>query len=144
MTHGSWPLAAPGPVHDRITVGDNPQYRLVVTVPSNSTADSAVWALLTRHVTEKEVDEDEEGRKFDASGNDVASDHKDYLALHIYKNRDRALAGQRSAIGRDWSEINTRGRNTAPGASRPGWFGYGDALSRRGVWCVLGQGVHLR
>jgi hypothetical protein len=25
VTHGAWPVAAPGPENDRITVGDNPQ-----------------------------------------------------------------------------------------------------------------------
>ena len=96
ITHGAWPLSAPGPVRDRITLGDNPQYRLAVTVPASPAGStSAVWAVLTRHVTEKEEDdEDEEGGRKPDGGDDAASDRKDYLALHVFKGKGDA-AGQR-------------------------------------------------
>ena len=94
ITHGAWPLSAPGPVRDRITLGDNPQYRLAVTVPASPAGStSAVWAVLTRHVTEKEEDdEDEEGGRKPDGGDDAASDRKDYLALHVFKGKGDAAA----------------------------------------------------
>jgi hypothetical protein len=55
-----------------------------------------VWVVLTRHVTEKEVDEEDEegGRRGDR---DTATDKRDYLALHVYKGgaRDGTGAGNR-------------------------------------------------
>jgi hypothetical protein len=129
VVHGAWPLAAPGPKNDRVTIGDNPQYRLTVEVPASSVGggrgSASVWLLLTRHVTLKEVDDDEEdtnaavatrasssadpcawlvfcGWKHDctfvvdvAPRFPAALPTKDYLAVHVYKNSGMCTAGER-------------------------------------------------
>lgn len=61
--HSSW-LAKEGPKKDRYNISDNPQYRLEL----KSSQASAVWCLLTRHITDK---------------NDFA-DNKEFIALLVY------------------------------------------------------------
>uniref|UniRef100_A0A8C8C8G6 Calpain catalytic domain-containing protein n=1 Tax=Oncorhynchus tshawytscha TaxID=74940 RepID=A0A8C8C8G6_ONCTS len=47
--HSSWD-GKQGPVKDAYSLANNPQYRLEVTCPAGGTA---VWVLLTRHITDK-------------------------------------------------------------------------------------------
>uniref|UniRef100_A0A8C7P9E1 Calpain 7 n=1 Tax=Oncorhynchus mykiss TaxID=8022 RepID=A0A8C7P9E1_ONCMY len=47
--HSSWD-GRQGPVKDAYSLANNPQYRLEVTCPAGGTA---VWVLLTRHITDK-------------------------------------------------------------------------------------------
>jgi calpain-7 len=68
--HGGWPLSAPGPKIDTYNIGYNPQYRLVVDSRSSPAGkSSAVWILLSRHVTSHMVG--------DGSG---------YLTIHVYNS----------------------------------------------------------
>ena len=57
--HASWSIDAPGPRNDSYNIGYNPQFGLVVTVPSHinrrAGATAAVWLVLSRHVTRTEV-----------------------------------------------------------------------------------------
>ncbi|KAL4222516.1 calpain 7 [Mactra antiquata] len=61
--HSSW-LAKEGPKKDRYNISDNPQFRLEL----KSSQPSAVWCLLTRHITDK---------------SDFA-DNKEFIALLVY------------------------------------------------------------
>lgn len=61
--HSTW-HAKEGPKKDRYNISDNPQYRLEL----KSNQPSAVWCLLTRHITDK---------------NDFA-DNKEFIALLVY------------------------------------------------------------
>jgi hypothetical protein len=104
VAHGCWPLAAPGPRNDRYTVGDNPQYRLEIRVPPATppTKTSAVWLLLTRHVLDKELEDDAApsststasvtGEGDDDTG---AAATKDYLALHVFRTSKLSEGGER-------------------------------------------------
>ncbi|CAK8678024.1 unnamed protein product [Clavelina lepadiformis] len=63
--HAAW-LARDGPKKDTYSLGNNPQYRLEVR---NKKA-TAVWILLTRHITEK----------------DDFAENKEFITLLVYKN----------------------------------------------------------
>ncbi|XP_077978254.1 calpain-7-like [Glandiceps talaboti] len=62
VTHHSW-SAKEGPKKDNYNIGDNPQYKLEVK------GQGAVWALLSRHITEK----------------DDFAENKEYITLLVYK-----------------------------------------------------------
>ena len=66
-THRHWP-AAVGPRKDTTTLGYDPQYHIHVKAPRSNGKSSAVWLLLTRHVTVKEQEEKDDM----------------FMALHVY------------------------------------------------------------
>lgn len=61
-----------GPVRDLYNIGENPQYSL--QVKSNS-ASSAVWVLLTRHITEIQD----------------FSQNREYITVLVYKNEGKRV-----------------------------------------------------
>ncbi|KAJ3344053.1 calpain 7 [Gonapodya sp. JEL0774] len=63
VRHITWPLDD-GPRKDNYNLGNNPQFGLETNVSNEKTA---VWLLLTKHITLKE-------------------ENKDYIALHVYEN----------------------------------------------------------
>ncbi|KAL5006400.1 hypothetical protein ScPMuIL_015206 [Solemya velum] len=68
--HDTW-LAKEGPKRDSYNMSDNPQYRLEI----KSSKPSAVWILLTRHITDKE---------------DFAN-NREFITLLVYKNGGRRV-----------------------------------------------------
>ncbi|XP_078490553.1 calpain-7-like [Ciona intestinalis] len=68
--HASW-LAKDGPTKDSYTLGNNPQYKLEV----RNKGATAVWVLLTRHITEKE---------------DFA-ENKEFITLLVYLNEGKKV-----------------------------------------------------
>jgi len=69
-THHSW-NAGLGPVKDLYNIGDNPQFSLTV----RSSGSSAVWVLLTRHITDIE---------------DFRENHE-YITILVYKNEGKRV-----------------------------------------------------
>lgn len=69
-THQKW-KAGSSPIKDSFNIGENPQYSLEV----NSPHPSAVWVLLTRHITDKE---------------DFAV-NKEYITILVYKNEGQRV-----------------------------------------------------
>ncbi|KAJ7985509.1 hypothetical protein DPEC_G00352790 [Dallia pectoralis] len=63
--HSSWD-GKQGPVKDAYSLANNPQYRLEVTCPAGG---SAVWVLLTRHITDK----------------DDFAQNREFITLVVYK-----------------------------------------------------------
>ncbi|CBY22867.1 unnamed protein product [Oikopleura dioica] len=66
--HGSWPQ---GPKKDLYSFANNPQYLLTI----DSSVDTMVWLLLSRHITEK----------------DDFAENKDFITLIVYKNNGERL-----------------------------------------------------
>eukprot|EP00041_Stephanoeca_diplocostata_P024567 m.626660 g.626660 ORF g.626660 m.626660 type:complete len:594 (-) comp22553_c0_seq28:140-1921(-) len=68
VTHRRWEQTA-GPVRDRFNMGENPQYTMEIT----SREKSAVWVLLSRHITDLQ---------------DFA-DNKEFITCHVFKGGKR-------------------------------------------------------
>ncbi|CAC5410761.1 CAPN7 [Mytilus coruscus] len=68
--HSVWP-AKDGPKRDAYNISDNPQYRLELRAPQAS----AVWILLTRHITDK----------------DDFADNREFITLLVYKNNGQKV-----------------------------------------------------
>jgi len=60
-----------GPVKDLYNIGDNPQFSLTV----RSTGSSAVWVLLSRHITEIED----------------FRENREYITVLVYKNEGKRV-----------------------------------------------------
>lgn len=85
--HNHWPVSL-GPKNDKYFIGDNPQYSLLVDVPSAATKPigggstsrgstptiSSIWILLSRHVVRKE-----------GGAEGVEGSQGDYLAIHVHR-----------------------------------------------------------
>jgi len=69
-THHSW-NAGLGPVKDLYNIGDNPQFSLTV----RSTGSSAVWVLLSRHITDIED----------------FRENREYITVLVYKNEGKRV-----------------------------------------------------
>lgn len=69
-THAFWPKSQ-GPKKDTFNCGENPQYILSISDAAIK-KKATIWILLSRHVTKQE----QEG-----------SENKDFLALHIHRNK---------------------------------------------------------
>ena len=87
VVHGHWAAGGPGPVDDRYNIGHNPQFLLDVQVPARKPGyKSALWLLLTRHVTQRDP-EDEEAAGV-PGGPDAqlpqARDGTPYLSLQLH------------------------------------------------------------
>ena len=68
--HSVWP-AKEGPRRDAYNISDNPQFRLELRAPQ----PSAVWILLTRHITDK----------------DDFADNREFITLLVYKNNGQKV-----------------------------------------------------
>ncbi|KAI0214801.1 Calpain-7 [Lamellibrachia satsuma] len=68
--HHTW-RCKEGPKKDSYNIGDNPQYRLEVHAPG----PSAVWILLTRHITDK----------------DDFADNREFITLLVYKSNGKRI-----------------------------------------------------
>ncbi len=100
VVHACWGRDAAGPIDDRYNVSHNPQFLLDVHVPKRTGEyTSALWLLLTRHVTQRDADEEEADTQQREGGSDASSA---YLSLQLhdsgsFKQQMVLLPGQSAA-----------------------------------------------
>ena len=86
VLHGHWAAAAPGPVDDRYNISHNPQFLLDVQVPNKGEQyKCALWLLLTRHVTQRDADDEDAASISRPAGAGAASEPSTpYLSLQLH------------------------------------------------------------